>query len=502
MTTSPTNLKRLLNDLDALKPESQPLPPHTASACDAHSRETYATFLATVLLSDAAISAAQSRVFKMLLASLQLGDAQGRLFERAQAMDQDGLREFARVIGENKLDFAFFTDALVLSRLDAPLTETRQELICELADFLNFPKGDLSIAANLAAMILGLPLGADVPIGIDSDKVAVWHDYLYCQLTAKSLATGKLTGWWEISEALSVETAWSMENAQIRFTEDGSIKTKAMGVVSIDSCYLVRPIMEFIGDKGGGQKLTVRINDSNISGCYAQDAGSTAITFINFFAKDDSPSSERYVKFNNLTVSTVNARSFLLFNVSATFDHCHFTDCGSPVLVGGAIMNLGNTSIEELYYRIYISNSSFVRCIAKLGGGVRAYCLHPNAIVNSSFEDCISLAYHPNNIDKNLETFAFSGGAIFADRTKPVKVTSSIIGCNFNNTSVQLGYNDDGGSTVRSVTHSKFIASYVAYFGSTYHPTETCYYKNILNNSGEISTSFEKYQRQDWWSKC
>ena len=184
-SASPLNVTALLNTLDALKLERLPLPAHFAAKCDEHGREIYATQLAALLLAGIEISAEQSRLFKLLLGSLKLGDIQAQLFERALALNVDAMREFFRVVDENKLTTSFFMDALVLCRLSGPLTDAQHQLLSELADLLKLPEADLPVIANLAAITLGLPCQADIPVVFDYSKVNAWTEFLTRPLEKK-----------------------------------------------------------------------------------------------------------------------------------------------------------------------------------------------------------------------------------------------------------------------------------------------------------------------------
>ena len=429
----PLNLPALLNDLVALKQDRFPQKLHFAVKCDEHSRETYATLLAALLLNGGQISAGQSGVFKMLLNSLQLEDIQPKLFERAQTLNQDALREFLRVVDQNGLAISFFMDALVLCRLDAPLTDGQHQLLSELADLLHMLEDDLAVIANLAAIALGLPCTSDIPLGFDYAKVQAWYDFLFRPLTAERLASGVVTGLWKITEPLRLTTAWRMEKAHVRFDENGSLDTNAAGQVVIDHSHLERPLMVF------GGALTFSMNYTEITGDYPEFSGKTAFVF-------DGISN---AAFCDLNVLTRHARSFLIQKSYVSFVRCNFIDCGSSKLIGGAVAVSGDCKIYECDDRkwisgIYVNSSNFTRCVARLGGGIRADELNVNSIINTNFDGCISLAYHLKDISKDLEGYAFGGGSLFANTVKTIYSSSSssyscIVGCSFKNTSINLG---------------------------------------------------------------
>ena len=163
MPTETFDLQRLLREADALKPEFFPLRAHYAASCDQHTRETYATLLAALLLSDGTISAAESRLFGMLLTALELGHIQVRLFEQAHTLSQNSLREFFRLVKTEELAQCFVLDALILCRLDGPLSEGQSKLLSELVEFLQLAEDDLPVLTFWASKVLGLPFEKELP---------------------------------------------------------------------------------------------------------------------------------------------------------------------------------------------------------------------------------------------------------------------------------------------------------------------------------------------------
>ena len=485
----PLNLPALLNDLVALKQDRFPQKLHFAVKCDEHSRETYATLLAALLLNGDQISAGQSGVFKMLLNSLQLEDIQPKLFERAQTLNQDALREFLRVVDQNGLAISFFMDALVLCRLDAPLADGQHQLLSELADLLHVLEDDLAVIANLAAIALGLPCTSDIPLGFDYAKVQAWYDFLFRPLTAERLASGVVTGLWKITEPLRVTNAWRMEKAHVRFDENGSLDTNAAGQVVIDHSHLERPLMVFSG------ALTFSMNYTEITGDYPEFSGKTAFSF-------DEISN---AVFCDLNVFTRHARSFLLQRSYASFARCNFVDCGSSKLIGGAIAMSGvgksyGCDDRKWNSNICISNSNFTRCVARLGGGIRVDELNINSIVDTNFDGCASLAYQSKNVSEDLEGYAFGGGSVFANFARTIYSSSSasyscIIRCSFKNTSINLGQ-CNGVSDAYNIRDSVFEDCYVAYTSAGSNISGT--FKNRFKDCDKKMIFREP---QPWWNE-
>ena len=429
---------KLLSDLDALKLERLPLPLHFASQCDEHGRETYATLLAALLLANGAVSENQSRLFKMLLSSLQLGQIQARLYEQAQSLNQDKLREFFRVVDNHRLAHSFFMDALVLCRLDHSLVEAQHQILSELVDLLYLPEKDVPLIANLAAVVLGLPCDAEFSEDFDYAPYCVWEEFLYRTLTVEQLNKGVPDGRWQVTEPLQLTSGWTLENVTLRFLERGDIQTKGQGIIDIRNCHLDKPVLEFEG------ALSFAMAESTISGNYRLEDKITALSF----------KSGTKALFDHVVFSTPQARSILLLDTVLWINKCQFTGCGNEKINGGAIAFKYSLTRDDKVSPIEIANSHFSDCVARLGGAIRLDQLsHDNMIVNTGFENCTAVAYKA--ADEMHE--GFGGGAIFADKTSHFK----FFGADFFivNSTLNLGTAVDCGFSNTCISGSSTLAN-------------------------------------------
>lgn len=490
------SVAQLLHDLDDLKTATQTLPAHFAIGCDAHVRERYAGLLATILLAQGNITEAQSRLFRLLLAALDLPDTQARLFEQAPDTSRDVLGECARLFGEHGLVLSFLVDAAVLLRLAGPLPAEQQQLLCELADLFNMPPADLALVADLAAIVLGMEPAQDVPPQFDYAIVNVWGDYLYRPLTVQRLTAGPLSGRWKVTAPMKLDTGWELDDAWIRFEADGRIDTKTdeIAQVRVVGCKLENPVMTI------GENLIVNMLDSEIKGDYAESAKITAITLgvEKGQAKKKDYDDKCISRFSNLKVSTKNARSFLIANFPVAFANCHFIHCGNPHLIGGAIAAY---RVDSDIFRVpvfSVFNSSFAFCSARLGGGIRISGLGDgdggkhNTIENTHFDHCTSLAYRMESVDQKIGTYVFGGGAIFSDMS--YAYNSCISGGRFSNASVQLGFCCGSGNHIgRSTFKQSWL---VLTSGSVRH--YDIRFENESNNA--INKPIEMdVNKQSWW---
>lgn len=145
------NTSGLLQALDRIKPELKPLPQHFITSQDQHTRELYATLLAAVLLSDGQVSEPQSRLFGMLLQSMQLEPVPARFFELAQQLDAGKLKGAIR--GIHPVGQSFALDALILARLSAPLHQQQLHMIAELFDALDMSQYVAGITKAVAFLL-------------------------------------------------------------------------------------------------------------------------------------------------------------------------------------------------------------------------------------------------------------------------------------------------------------------------------------------------------------
>lgn len=163
------DLPQLLRDADVLKLELFPLPPHFAAIRDEHVRMSYASVLAATLLANQRVSETEGRLFGMLLASLGLAGRQDAVWQQAASLNQVSLRDFLRMAKLHQLASCFLLDALVLCRLDGPLSQGQLQLLTEMAELL-LPEDELLVLTFWAAKVLGLPFDAPLP---DSCCIAV-----------------------------------------------------------------------------------------------------------------------------------------------------------------------------------------------------------------------------------------------------------------------------------------------------------------------------------------
>lgn len=492
MSKSVFDVLRMLRDMDSLQVERHPLPDHYAVCCDNHCRELYATMLAAMLLANGEVSDNESRLYKLLLNSLKLGDNQAKFFELAQSINKDKLREFLRVVDEHKLAQSFFMDALVLCRLDAPMTDARSRLLSQWVDLLRLDEQQTVTLSGFAANVLGLPTTAPMDINFDHRLIGVWKEWYFKEVTIDDLKNGLKSNQWRIDDVLEVDFSFGIQNVRLEFFGKGEIKVKGAHEVQIDHSHLQMPKMLF------EQSTLVSIKNTVIRGDYSAYKNSTAFSLQKV----------KEAFFYNLSVSTKNAQSFSIsyydetanwmnrVKTQGSFSKCSFAECGSSNLIGGAIC-AGNMILN-------VDQCRFVNCEAKLAGAIYGYDIEEkdnyyskSRIKNSYFEDCYSVGFPTkkktaaqNGLWASTKGEKDNGGAIFAN----VDASTFITYCSFVRANVNLGklYS-------KSVCYKCSVEDcYVFYEDrSSSHSDQVSEIKSIGSNSGYTSGSFIHYPSQD-----
>ena len=367
--TPTLNLAQLLRDADAVRLEQQGLRPHFAAECDAHTRETYATLLAALLLLEGEVSTTESRLFKLLLGALKLDtNNHAKLFAQAQQLDQAKLIEFCRLAELNQLASSFMLDALILCRLDSPLSTAQSQVLSQWASLLGLLVTDLPLLGKLAAEVLGLPNDTPWALDLDYSSFCVWSEWLELPLTEATLKAGIRGGRWLLEKSLTVHFPWTMDGAVVRFTNQATLRTVgAEGQVTIRNSQLWLPVLTF----DGAMKLAVA--GVQVSGQWHEATdGWSAFEVKNLaqFTVADS------------TFNTPNQRAIYLKNTPAQLQGCRFVDCGSAETNGGGLFASNGGQLLE------INGSEFLRCAGNNGGGI--YVRGDATLTDCSFIDCTS----------------------------------------------------------------------------------------------------------------
>lgn len=454
----------LLNTLTLAADEEQlrlrPLPEHAAAAQEEHLRRHYALLLAAVLTSQPAVSEPQTRLLRLLLDALKLGDIRGPLFEQARELEPEPLLEAARLIRAAGFAHHLALDVLVLLRLDAPLGDEAARLADELAAFLGLDEVELATRARDAVDILGLNTKTDEGEHSEAGKEAdgngvedaaecpallaeLWPGRLSQPLTAEALRGGLQGGLWLLDANLDVDFPWQADDAILIFRNGSTLNTFAKeGEIKLTGCRLFDAALGFQGE------CSSTLEHCDWQGNYDP---TTTRTTLN--------SNGQALTVTNCQFSTRNARAIAVRNSSLTLTGSRFTHCGNAELDGGAIWVFSEREETE------IEDCRFNRCIAARGGAIFVNQLY--GVSKCVFIACESLALQ----DKNAGDIA-----IYAQKNSGSLVLSL---CVFRQTSVNVGNSYDGLGR-RIAVDCQFVE------GNLY------FYKSSINNVFDLRSTFDR----------
>lgn len=368
---NPVSAKKLIDFLsaaaDAEQVRLQPLPSHAIAEEEEHLRRHYALVLAALLTAQEQVSETQSRLLVLLLDSLGLGDIRAELFDSARNLEPDTLLEAARLIREANWQEELLVDALILLRLDAPLSADTVKLVGELAAFLGLGAEQVELRANHASQILGLGDTANETL------VQHWPQRVPYELTTDKLQQGINGGLWFVNKKMEVNFPWQASDAVFIFESEASIYTDGhTDITELNNCqfHLAQLVFTGVGE--------VQMENCTWHGIYPEAADVFYSTGVQADIK-------------NCEFTTTNATAVTIIGADLAVENGRFFKCGSKENQVGAIYhaNTGdqwgnNTKKQD------INNCYFNDCIGKLAGAIWTNYL--KAVDSSEFIDCRSTA--------------------------------------------------------------------------------------------------------------
>lgn len=334
----------LLDTLTRAADEEQlrlhPLPEHAAATQPEHLRQHYALLLASVLTAQPAVSEPQTRLLRLLLDALKLGDIRGQLFAQARELEPEPLLEAARLIRAAGFAHHLVVDVLVLLRLDVPLGDEAARMAGELAAFLSLDESALATRVGDASEILGLNAGEDGSINAgagnkaDGDDGApgiptapplllaeLWPGRLRQPLTREALKAGLEGGLWLLDGNLDVDFPWQANDAILFFRNDAVLNTFAKeGNITLTDCRLVNAVLDLQG------ACSITLERCDWQGSYKAELKRTALRSLG-----------QNITITDCQFSTRDARSISAEGGEFVLNGSAFILCGHRELIGGAI---------------------------------------------------------------------------------------------------------------------------------------------------------------------
>lgn len=146
----------MLEVLQKVSAQMNPLPKHSlAVRVDKQTRQLYAVFLASLMADTGTVSRLHSEYFTSLLISLDIDADVGYYLERASRLDDQQVVDLIRLLDSDSAAALLF-DALVLLRIDQPLSDSQGELLSAVADVFSMPENNVTLASFWALKALGI----------------------------------------------------------------------------------------------------------------------------------------------------------------------------------------------------------------------------------------------------------------------------------------------------------------------------------------------------------
>ena len=335
----------------------QPLPTHAAAKEEEHLRQHYALLLAALLTAQPQVSEPQSRLFMLLLGALQLGDQRAALFEQARELAPDTLLEAARLIREQDYAEELLVDALVLLRLDAPLSDETAQLLGELAAFLGLADDTVQRRSLHAAQTLGFGENSNEQLAKN------WPASIPYALTKEDLQKGLKGGMWYLDKDLAVNFHWQAEHAVLIFAPGVTLNTAAPdGATRLQGCHLHGAGLVFTGE-----------GSLTLDHCEWQGDYATPRIALESQGIEVTVTHSRFY--------TRNANALTVNKAALTVSASQFTGCGASQYAAGAIAHASSSSRS-------IKDCRFEECVGSHAGALHVDYL--NSVSNCEFIACRS----------------------------------------------------------------------------------------------------------------
>lgn len=406
----------LLDTLTRAADEEQlrlrPLPDHAAATQAEHLRRHYALLLAAVLTAQPTISEPQTRLLRLLLDALKLGDIRGTLFEQARELTPEPLLEAARLIREAGFAHHLVIDALVLLRLDAPLGDETARLAGELAAFFGLDESQLAMRALDVSEILGLNVTQQSNDSTDAEEdpaterpsllAELWPSRLRQPLTREALRAGLQGGLWLLDANLDVDFPWQAKDAILIFKNGAALNSFAkQGEVKLTGCRLVDAVLDFQG------ACSITLERCDWRGDYDPEAKRTALC-----------SNGQKLIIVDSNFSTRDAQTIFV-DADLLLERSTFFQCGNLGVAGGGVEHRGTS-------KKIVNNCKFYECKGSEAGAI--YMQFFNGISNCEFISCIGEKINYFDKEKTKTGIAVYSGS-YSD-------FAPLIGCVFRENSI------------------------------------------------------------------
>jgi len=399
------NLNTYLQQLDLVKLDLQPLNDHfIAERLNEQEKELYLTMISSFVLLDE-LTEPRTRLFQLYLHACKTEHQQGKIFNLAQNISKDQIKEFIQLCSTQDLVQSFLIDAFIFLRLDRPLNDQKNILLNEWISLFKLKESDLTQILYVVCQILGIQHSYEIQSTFNLDHANLWKEYLLQELTKDKLKQGISQGFWIVKQPIDINFNCQISNANLYFENDSILKFNNGVKVGFIKSNFENPLFHF------SKVDHLKIHECKIIGHYDAEKKLTALK-INQFEDENS-----YCEIKNCFFETEDAQTVsIIDNYNFSFcgntaqdkkvrvDNVIFKNCGNERLVGGALF------FKNIDFNI--KDTKLFNCKALVSGGIYTSNLYQNSLENVHFKDCLSRLYQDSTSLKKLNDVEFNGGGI------------------------------------------------------------------------------------------
>lgn len=445
------NLNTYLQQLDLAKLDLQPLNDHfIAERLNEQEKELYLTMISSFVLLDE-LTEPRTRLFQLYLHACKTEHQQGKIFNLAQNISKDQIKEFIQLCSTQDLVKSFLIDAFIFLRLDRPLNDQKNILLNEWISLFKLKESDLTQILYVVCQILGIQHSYEIQSTFSLDHANLWKEYLLQELTKDKLKQGISQGFWIVKQTIDINFNCQISNANLYFENDSILKFNDGVKVGFIKSNFENPLFNF------SKVDQLKIHECKIIGHYDAEKKLTALK-INQFEDENS-----YCEIKNCFFETEDAQTVsIIDNYNYSFcgntaqdkkvrvDNVIFKNCGNKNLVGGALF------FKNINFNI--KATKLFNCKALVSGGIYTSNLYQNSLENVHFKDCLSRLYQDSTSLKKLNEIGFNGSGILIEDRESYgsgEFIHLIKGCIFEKSNLFVARY----STGRTFENCKFIDS-------------------------------------------
>ena len=400
------NLNTYLQQLDLAKLDLQPLNDHfIAEQLNEQEKELYLTMISSFVLLDD-LTEPRTRLFQLYLHACKTQHQQGKIFNLAQNISKDQIKEFIKLCSAKDLVNSFFIDAFIFLRLDTPLNDQKNILLNEWISLFQLKENDLTQILYVVCQVLGIQHSYEIQSTFSLKHANLWKEYLLQELTIDKLKKGISQGFWIVKENLDINFNCEIGNANLYFENNSVLNFQEGLKVDFNKSNFNNPIMNFY-------KIDqLKINECEFLGEYNTEDKCTVIK-INQFEDENSYCEIKKCDFetkNAQTLSIFNLNNFLFFRENKKkllIEDSDFENCGNEKMIGGALF------LKSINFKL--KNVCILNCKALVSGGIYTSDLYQDSLEKVNFRNCFSFLYQNMESHKKQNENNHNGSGILIE---------------------------------------------------------------------------------------